>query len=224
MPWYYEENGAAAGPVESAQLVTLAESGRIRLETRVTSDHGQNWVPLAQVAHLVGLDVARLGVAAAPSAVPAATPAPAPAAVATRFRYGGFWIRFLARFVDGLLLIAVNLLFYLPFGLFAAVMGDAGALFGAAYCFTFLLQIAVGAAYEIVMTRKYGATLGKMMLRLKVVQPDGSPLSWERATGRYFATLLSSLTLLIGYIVAAFDAEKRALHDHVASTRVVFRA
>jgi len=40
---------------------------------------------------------------------------------------------------------------------------------------------------------------------------------------RFFATMLSQLTLYIGYIIAAFDDEKRSLHDHICDTRVVYK-
>jgi hypothetical protein len=42
-----------------------------------------------------------------------------------------------------------------------------------------------------------------------------------RAIGRYFAKLLSMLILGIGYIMVAFDSEKRGLHDMICDTRVV---
>ena len=48
-------------------------------------------------------------------------------------------------------------------------------------------------------------------------------MTYGRATGRYFAHFLSSFTLGIGYLIAAFDNEKRALHDHVCDTRVVYK-
>jgi uncharacterized RDD family membrane protein YckC len=54
-----------------------------------------------------------------------------------------------------------------------------------------------------------------------VVRPDGGPVHLGRAVGRYFAKWLSSLTLCIGYIIAGFDAEKRAMHDMIVDTRVV---
>ena len=44
----------------------------------------------------------------------------------------------------------------------------------------------------------------------------------RRAIGRHFSEWLSSI-LFIGYIMAAFDEEKRALHDRICGTRVVFR-
>jgi uncharacterized RDD family membrane protein YckC len=85
----------------------------------------------------------------------------------------------------------------------------------------FLLRIAIGACYEGTFVGQYGATPGKMVLRLKVVMPDGSRVSMARAFGRYFAKILSWCTLTIGFIIAGFDPEKRALHDHICSTRVV---
>jgi uncharacterized RDD family membrane protein YckC len=67
----------------------------------------------------------------------------------------------------------------------------------------------------------YGATPGKMALGLKIVRPDGGPISAGRAVGRYFAEILSALTLMIGYMMAGWDSEKRALHDRIADTRVI---
>jgi uncharacterized RDD family membrane protein YckC len=60
-----------------------------------------------------------------------------------------------------------------------------------------------------------------MACGLKVVTPEGDKITYLRAFGRYFAKIVSSLTLLIGFIMAAFDDEKRALHDRICDTRVV---
>ena len=54
---------------------------------------------------------------------------------------------------------------------------------------------------------RVGATPGKMVLGLKVVRPNGAPVSLGRAVGRYFAKLLSSLTFCIGFIIAGFDSK-----------------
>ena len=60
-----------------------------------------------------------------------------------------------------------------------------------------------------------------MVLGLKVVRPDGGPVSLGRAIGRYFAKILSAIILLIGFIMAGFDREKRGLHDILVDTRVI---
>jgi len=77
------------------------------------------------------------------------------------------------------------------------------------------------AAYNTYFIGRFGATLGKMACRLKVVTPEGGQVSYARALGRFFSEMISSMILLIGYIMAAFDDEKRALHDRICSTRVV---
>ena len=68
---------------------------------------------------------------------------------------------------------------------------------------------------------KFGATPGKMACKLKVVRPDGERISYARALGRHFAEMLSGIILYIGYIMAAFDEEKRTLHDRICDTRVI---
>lgn len=138
--------------------------------------------------------------------------------------YAGFWIRFGARLVDGLLLAVVNMIFYSPM-IFMSMKQEQGQPpsggFIAVTCVSYLLAFGFGIAYEVYFLGKSGATPGKKACNIKVVMADGGPLTYGRATGRYFAQMLSGFTLGIGYIIAAFDAEKRALHDHVCNTRVI---
>lgn len=68
---------------------------------------------------------------------------------------------------------------------------------------------------------RYGATPGKMALKLKVVRGDGSKLTYLRAFGRTLGFLLSCNTMYLGFLVAFFDSEKRTLHDIICDTRVV---
>jgi uncharacterized RDD family membrane protein YckC len=70
---------------------------------------------------------------------------------------------------------------------------------------------------------KNQGTLGKMALGLRVTDMDGRRISFGRATGRYFAKWLSTITLLIGYIMAAFTPKKQAMHDMIAGTLVLAR-
>ena len=62
--------------------------------------------------------------------------------------------------------------------------------------------------YEILTVARYGATIGKRLLGLHVITAGGGSISTNLATGRYFAQLISSATLSIGYIIAAFDDQK----------------
>lgn len=137
--------------------------------------------------------------------------------------YGGFWIRFGAKFIDSLLIIAVNMAIGFVFGLSVGMIGFTDGS-GESLVIDLLVQvmnIVVPAIYATFFIGRYGATLGKMACGLKVVRPDGGPISYPRALGRYCAEFLSGLILGIGYIMAAFDSEKRSLHDRICSTRVV---
>ena len=84
-----------------------------------------------------------------------------------------------------------------------------------------LMSIVFPAAYTTWLLGKYGATVGKMACKIRVVKADGSPIQYMRALGRFFAEWLSGMILLIGYIMAAFDSEKRTLHDRICNTRVI---
>ena len=148
------------------------------------------------------------------------------AAAGTR-RYAGFWIRAAARIVDAILLNVVFLIVRIPFGVAmftpsvaqnpAAVMAMVAPL-----VLITLLSIVAAACYEIFFIAKRGATIGKMIFGLKVIRADGSPLSLGLSTGRYFAQLINSFTLGIGYFMAGFDVQKRALHDRICETRVIY--
>jgi uncharacterized RDD family membrane protein YckC len=86
------------------------------------------------------------------------------------------------------------------------------------------ISLVIWLAYEVILIAKYGATLGKMACRIKVVTADGGPISYPRSFFRYLAKILSGFACWIGYIIAFFDGpQNRALHDHICNTRVVYR-
>ena len=144
-------------------------------------------------------------------------------------RYGGFWIRWVARLIDGLVVGAVFVPLYgvLLTGYFAThhtfdrdQPPDAGF-----FVLLVLIGLIVGLSvwlYEALMTSssKQG-TLGKMAFRMKVIDLNGRRISFGRATGRFFAKILSGMILNIGYIMAGFTERKQALHDMIAGTLVV---
>jgi uncharacterized RDD family membrane protein YckC len=138
-------------------------------------------------------------------------------------RWAGFCIRFAAFFVDGIILVPVSFAIQLMLGMsFAQIVG----LEQRSFLMLLVVQVlymATGIAYDVGMVGRFGATLGKMICGLKIVTPDGGRVTYLRALGRYFAKILSSLTLYIGYIIAAFDNQKRSLHDRICNTRVVYK-
>jgi uncharacterized RDD family membrane protein YckC len=152
-------------------------------------------------------------------------------------RYGGFWIRFGARMIDGLIFMIPIVI------LFAAVMpnlirtrGQApfapDSLFlGIGLLTFFLVFFLAGGCYEILMLKYRSGTLGKMACGLKVVRPDGRSLSWGVCFGRFFMwnvvtssiPYINTVLMLVSSIMLGVDNEKRALHDRVCDTRVIHK-
>ncbi len=137
-------------------------------------------------------------------------------------QFAGFWIRVAAKLIDGLLLMVVNLAIGF---VVAAVMSSADdpSVVLASTLIASAFQICVAAGYSCYFLGKYGATIGKMACGLKVITGEHDAVSYLKGFGRYFAEVLSSIVLLIGYIMVAFDSEKRGLHDRICNTRVVYK-
>lgn len=65
------------------------------------------------------------------------------------------------------------------------------------------------------------ATLGKAVIGIRVTDMQGRRISLLKANARYWAKILSAITLGFGYLMAGFTKRKQALHDMVAGTLVV---
>lgn len=109
--------------------------------------------------------------------------------------YAGWWRRFAARFIDGLVLAIPS--FFLD---------NTGIVLGFAY-------------HWLMIGLNDGRTLGKMAMGIRIAHPDGSKVSLGMAAGREAMAFVSAIALALGYIWAAFDAEKRTWHDMVVNTR-----
>ena len=135
-------------------------------------------------------------------------------------KYAGFWLRFVAYIVDSVLLGIVGWIIVIPF-----IFLFADATYNTLVAITitgFVLYIIIQWLYNSLMeaSSKQG-TLGKMVLGIIVTDGAGNRISFGRATGRFFAKILSSYTFYIGYIMIAFTKKKQGLHDLLASTLVV---
>jgi uncharacterized RDD family membrane protein YckC len=154
-----------------------------------------------------------------------AAAAPAYAPVVAAPRPGGFWIRFVAAIIDAIVVQVIVIPLSFVVGLIVGLLGGQGQ---GTTTFAGFLGAVVGLVvpwiYEAAMTSsEKQATLGKLAVGLKVVGEDGGRISFARATGRWAAKIVSTLTLLIGYIMAGFTDRKRALHDMLAGTYVVYK-
>ena len=142
-------------------------------------------------------------------------------------RYAGFWIRFCARFIDGLIegvVIGIPTLVIILYSAGGFTPGNqpTAAQF-AVQALAQAVSLLFSVAFNTFFIGRFGATPGKMAVGLKVVTPEGGNVSYMRAFGRAWADRLSGIICLIGFIIAAFDDQKRALHDHMCNTRVIYK-
>ncbi len=85
----------------------------------------------------------------------------------------------------------------------------------------FLKEVIIIIYYALMESSKYQATLGKIVMGIKVVNKDGQRLDLPKALLRNLSKILSALILGIGYIMIIFDDRKQGLHDKIADTFVV---
>ena len=81
--------------------------------------------------------------------------------------------------------------------------------------------VLVKLAYFVAFTAVGGQTIGKMAAGIRVVAEDGTPVDAVVAVRRTLAGAVSAAALGIGFALALFDPQHRALHDRVARTRVI---
>jgi uncharacterized RDD family membrane protein YckC len=138
--------------------------------------------------------------------------------------------------IDGLIL-GVPFLFVVAFIFMFGALGaslhrrpvdarEAALLLGPMFLFFFLVFLGFLALhwpyFAAMESSERQATIGKSVLSLRVTDYEGRRISFGRATGRFFAKIVSGMVpLFIGYIMAAFTEKKQALHDMIAGTLVL---
>lgn len=133
----------------------------------------------------------------------------------------GAGARFGAAIVDGIIMsVPLYTLAYM-LGIMKPKEGDA-VVFGTHIGFL-VLSLFMPAIYEGVMLSMRGQTVGKMAIKAKVVNADGSPLTGAQPWKRAFSRTLMSATYILGLIdvLMIFSKDRATLHDRIAATRVV---
>lgn len=151
-------------------------------------------------------------------------------------RYGGFWIRLVAYFIDSIILwvffyIVSFLLFFLVGEGEEAVLSmqhlDPGQVSNRALADPFYM---VAGLFSCVMpwlyftlfeSSRYQGTLGKRALGLKVVDAKGQRIGFGKANVRFWSKILSALILYIGFLMIGWTRYKQGLHDKIAGTFVI---
>ncbi len=160
---------------------------------------------------------------------------------ADEIRYAGFWVRFLASLIDTVVLaLPLGMIVYLFSGgewldfsqmqrsMEFAQNGEAlNALQSSGSArmkWELLFEVLMAAVIIFFWKRWAGATPGKKMLGIHVVDfKTHQAINNKQAIIRYIGYIASSIILMIGFIMVAFRKDKRALHDLMAETIVIYK-
>ena len=121
----------------------------------------------------------------------------------------GFWRRFGALIIDGIILGIVQ-------GILAAALSDS---IGVVYLLTTIINWSYYTYFE---GGRRGQTVGKMALSIRVVDIDtAQPIGYGRAFIRQLVKIVSAIPLFLGYFWMLWDKEKQCWHDKAARDVVV---
>ncbi len=141
--------------------------------------------------------------------------------------YAGFWLRAIAYILDTLFLgILVGIFILGPLMPRAGIStANAWSLYTntsrQAFAIDLLLIMAQWVYWALLESSPWQATLGKKMLGLYVTDLEGKRLTFARASARYFAKIISTLTIGIGYLMEGLTPKKQGLHDTIAECLVL---
>jgi len=247
MDWYYVQNGRQIGPVTEDELAQQVRSGVVTADTLVWRTDMTDWRPYSdiysgvytgdlpaslQTCSQCGRQFREDEVIQYNSLWVCASCKPAffqkvkeGASLPGLYTYADFGIRFLAKFIDGCIM-GVAYAATIGVATFTALMPmsrghEPGVMANLFMAGMYLIYFFIGVAYNVFFLTKYAATPGKMATGLKVIVADGGPVDFKKALLRYFCELLSGLICYVGYLMAAFDDERRTLHDRICNTRVI---
>lgn len=114
--------------------------------------------------------------------------------VATDYEYANFGERLIARFIDGIIVILPS--FFIP-------------------------VVLPWLYFALQESSDSGATIGKRVMGIRVVDYEGQRIGFGTATGRFFANFLNLFTFFIGYFLMLFNSRSQCLHDMMTGTVVI---
>lgn len=224
------------GPYEGHKIQTYIEERRVAGYTSISVAGSNEWVNVETIPVFASVLQKMNGGLSSPAAAPQlARPAPTLGAVRTpaammgatpttrvdpaERQYAGFWIRVGAYLIDAIILGVINGVLQAPLLFLDPTSGTyliAAGLVG-------LLCLVVWVLYCIVpVGGKWQATLGKRICGIHLIDTAGKKVSPLKAFARYLSYSFSSLILGFGFFMIGWTKEKKALHDLICETRVIY--
>jgi len=220
------------GPFTRAEIAQKLAAGEITPESLAFVEGLTQWTPLRDVLARVdampsphapietgfGMEPGTAPAVAAPAYLYAASMAPP-----SHFVYAGFWLRVGAILIDGLILSPLAVISFALNAMVRAADSTSTELILSlvSLAYSLLLLVVRWLYFALQESSGHQATVGKRVVGIYVTNRQGQRITFGRATGRYFAKIISTLTLCIGFMMAGWTERKQALHDLIADTLVV---
>lgn len=252
MKWFFIDESITdgerrQGPYSIDEIHEFVKSGKINDETQVWHSGEENWKPWSEYAKQETAEKAKQDAERdelLQNTIKALEEAIESDKLKIR-RFAGFFTRAFAYLIDNLILGLVGgiVLFTLSkLGGFidvTAVQDAALAYVGnptSQDAFQKLIDIpgmgtfftiwsVLQTIYFIVFHAIFSATPGKMLVHIHVETHSGERLSWLSSIARYLCSVLTQFTMVfygLGYIIVCIDPKRRALHDWIVRTFVVY--
>ncbi len=217
MQYHVAQNGIQSGPISESEVLAKLQSGALSATDLCWAEGMTVWQPIGAKFSTPTAFPAPAAVEINPYAPPVANLIRPGNRIDELGYHPGFWWRFLARFVDG---IIISVAFYFM-SLIISVVGGSMAeseigimILGLVFL---VAMVSCGWLYHSLMeTSTYQGSVGKIICGIKVTDMNGQRISFGRATGRYFGKILSSLLLCIGYLMCIWTEQKQCLHDRMS--------
>lgn len=230
--WYVRGATETLGPYEGRHVKELIEQGRFGRDTPIARVGATEWTSIKDVAAFANLLAGASG-GGANVVINQGFQGPGPAfgSPGIPLRYAGFWIRFLAYILDVIfvevLVLVASVLIGVVIGLVVAGLAARSGGQPTVPDFISLIGGLVAIVMVIVYYVKFNsggwqATPGKRLLGLHIITVSGEKVGGWLAFRRYLTYTVSALPLCIGFMVAGWNSQKKAFHDSICETRVVY--
>jgi uncharacterized RDD family membrane protein YckC len=222
MDWFYAKNNQQLGPVPFQVLSGMLQRGELQGGDLVWRDGMPAWIPASSAPELMA------AIPTIPGSIGYYNPIAGGYGAADQIDYAGFWLRWVAAVIDGLLLGVVGLVINFGIGVqgpFFNVPGRGPQFYALGLVgLRSSLGWIIGWLYNALMeSSSLQGSLGKLALGITVTDMQGQRISFGRATGRYWGKIISTITIYIGYMMAGWTEKKQALHDIMAECLVIRR-
>jgi uncharacterized RDD family membrane protein YckC len=130
--------------------------------------------------------------------------------------YVGFWKRFGAAFLDGIIVLIVSFIIGISVGIISVFLPSLYS----ELAFNLLGLVIAVLYYAGFESSSYQGTPGKQIIGIKVTDLEGNRISFGKALVRYVVKVITGI-ILIGYLTIIFSEKKQGLYDMAAGTVVV---